>query len=102
MGVGERVSVLAGSPSMAATWTEAMRQRKLSPKRLLPTLPGHRSAMRRSRAPTYGEHAGAPRRELLCKPDSSFYSASQYHRRCRNTAPPPDSISGSTERWRVP
>ena len=75
MGVCEQISVLAGSPSMASIWTEAMRQRKLSPKRLLPTLPGHRLALRRS--------ANLRNIKLLdtscpayCKPDSSLYSAS--------------------------
>ena len=48
MEVGERVSLLAGSPSMASTWMEVMSHRKLSPKTLLPTLPGCCSALRRS------------------------------------------------------
>ena len=73
MGVWEQISVLAGSPSIAPIWTEAMRQRKLSPKRLLPH--STRAPLSTETQRQLTEHK-APRHELLCKPDSSFYSAS--------------------------
>ena len=75
MGVGKRVSVLAGSPSMASTWTEAMSDEAAEAVTEEVAAHSTRVSLSTETQRQLTEHK-APRHELLCKPDSSFYSAS--------------------------
>ena len=98
MGVGERISVLAGSQSKHGI---DMDGRDEAAEAVAEEVAAHstRVSLSTETQRQLTEHR-ATRRELLCKPDSSFHEA-------RTTVLVkililPGSSGGSTWRWRVP
>ena len=77
MEVGKRVSLLAGSPSMASTWTDGQAMTDEAAEAVTEEVAAHstRALLNTETQRQLTEHR-APPGELLCEPDSSLYSAS--------------------------